>query len=241
VAEKLKSNALSLTTASQIQIHVRKMNQNAHRMTPAAALELIEAASGKSKREVETMLLERTPVELRPVVVPEKFRQLTSDLQEVKIVIDTEMQDLIRRYKELKGERPLLEIFKEVLREAIRRKDPLQRENPGPTSAGNGKQIKSGIEKGIVNVERAATRYISQATRRFVFQRAAGQCEHVSEVGKRCGSRYRLEIDHIKPFGVSQDHSVDNLRALCPTHNKTHAIEFYGWNKMGPYLEQGQK
>jgi 5-methylcytosine-specific restriction endonuclease McrA len=237
VARKLRTNELSLTTASQIQIHVRKMNQNNHRVTEADTLKLIEAASGKTKRDVESMLLEHTPAELRPIVLPERVRQLSAELQEVRIIIDTEMQELIRRYKELRGEGSLLDIFKEALREAVRRKDPLAR--GAPSSASNSKLFQSGKSVGVTALPpRALSRHVPEASRRFVFQRAGGQCEHVTSEGTRCQSRYRLEIDHIVPFSVTGSHAIENLRALCPTHNKASAIDFYGWKKMGPYLEK---
>lgn len=237
VSEKLRSNELSLTTASQIQIHVRKMNQNNYRVTEADTLKLIEAASGKSKRDVEVMLLENTPVELRPIVLPERVRQLSAELQEVRIIIDTEMQELIRRYKELRGDGSLLDIFKEALREAVRRKDPLVKSANG-TSASNSKHFQSGKVVDNAVGPRARSRHVPESSRRLVFQRAGGQCEHVTGDGMRCQSRFRLEIDHIVPFAVTESHALENLRALCPTHNKTSAIDFYGWEKMGPYLEK---
>ncbi len=48
-------------------------------------------------------------------------------------------------------------------------------------------------------------RRLSNSLRRFIFQRDHGKCQfRHSESGRICGSRVRVEIDHIRPFGTGR-------------------------------------
>jgi hypothetical protein len=60
--------------------------------------------------------------------------------------------------------------------------------------------------------------------------RAEGKCQFVDlETGKRCGSRYFLEIDHsIKPVALGGSNDLENLRLLCRGHNAREAVKIFG-------------
>ncbi len=72
---------------------------------------------------------------------------------------------------------------------------------------------------------------IAAATRREVWARARGQCEHPG-----CGSRFRLEIDHRRPRALGGGDDLDNLRLLCRTHNLFEARRQLGGPLMSRYL-----
>lgn len=58
------------------------------------------------------------------------------------------------------------------------------------------------------------------AIKRFVWQRDHGKCQHLnSATGKKCGSPYLLEIDHIKRVRHGGGDDPKNLRLLCHSHN----------------------
>ena len=60
------------------------------------------------------------------------------------------------------------------------------------------------------------SRYIPVAVRRDVWRRDNGCCSYVDpHSGRRCGSRYRLEIDHVVPFALGGATELSNLRVLC--------------------------
>jgi 5-methylcytosine-specific restriction endonuclease McrA len=73
-----------------------------------------------------------------------------------------------------------------------------------------------------------SSRYIPAAVKRAVYKRDNGQCTYVDPNGRRCSERHRLEFDHRKPYGRGGDHSVDNIRLLCRTHNGFFAERDYG-------------
>jgi 5-methylcytosine-specific restriction endonuclease McrA len=70
----------------------------------------------------------------------------------------------------------------------------------------------------------AKGRHIPAAVRRAVEERDGGQCTFVSETGKRCESRTRLEYDHVEAFARGGPATVSGVRLLCRAHNQ-HAAE----------------
>ncbi|RZI54055.1 MAG: HNH endonuclease, partial [Pseudomonas sp.] len=73
------------------------------------------------------------------------------------------------------------------------------------------------------------SRYISSAVRMTVWMRDGGCCGFTdAKTGLRCGSRHQLELDHVKPFALGGDNSVENMRLRCRTHNQWTAAQTYG-------------
>lgn len=72
-------------------------------------------------------------------------------------------------------------------------------------------------------------RYISQAIRRLVFEKAQGCCEFIGANGKRCQSRYQLEIDHQVPWSHGGSNDEANLKLHCRTHNIYRTKETHGF------------
>ena len=65
------------------------------------------------------------------------------------------------------------------------------------------------------------SRYIPVAVKRAVWRRDQGCCSYVDRhSGRRCGSRYRLEIDHIVPFALGGATELLNLRLHCRAHHR---------------------
>lgn len=63
-------------------------------------------------------------------------------------------------------------------------------------------------------------RRIPLEIRRLVLQRDGGRCAFVSDAGRRCESRERLEIDHVMPVAKGGRTDLQNLRLLCRAHNQ---------------------
>ena len=61
---------------------------------------------------------------------------------------------------------------------------------------------------------------VSAKIKKIIFNRDRC-CQYQDPLsGKKCGSQYFLEVDHIKPRWISGSHVQDNLRILCSSHNK---------------------
>ena len=64
-------------------------------------------------------------------------------------------------------------------------------------------------------------RAIPARVKREVWQRDGGECSFVDpDSGRRCGSRFLLEIDHVVPYAVGGTHDAGNLRVYCGAHHR---------------------
>lgn len=54
--------------------------------------------------------------------------------------------------------------------------------------------------------------------RSLALRRAGGRCEWIAG-GRRCGSKDRVQVDHIIPVSQGGGHGLGNLRCLCRAHH----------------------
>ncbi len=66
--------------------------------------------------------------------------------------------------------------------------------------------------------------------KREVWGNARGRCQY-SYRGRRCSSRYRLEIDHAQPLALNGSNDLSNLRLLCSLHHSLVGIQIFGAEK----------
>ena len=65
------------------------------------------------------------------------------------------------------------------------------------------------------------SRAIPMAIKRRVWQRDDGRCSYVDpRTGRRCASRYLLQIDHEIPYALGGSAEPGNLRLLCFAHHR---------------------
>jgi 5-methylcytosine-specific restriction endonuclease McrA len=74
--------------------------------------------------------------------------------------------------------------------------------------------------------------YIPAPVRDQIFVRDKNQCTYLGPNGRRCGSTYVLQIDHITPVARGGASSIHNLRLLCAHHNRLEAERLMG--RAGP-------
>ena len=71
------------------------------------------------------------------------------------------------------------------------------------------------------------SRYIPAPVRREVWRRDGGCCSYVDpHSGRRCGSRFLLELDHIVPFALGGSAEPENLRLHCSAHHRFRHREY---------------
>lgn len=63
-------------------------------------------------------------------------------------------------------------------------------------------------------------KYIPISIRRDLLKKANYCCEFVEpKTGKRCSSKYQIELDHIQPWSLGGSNAAENMRVLCREHN----------------------
>src|SRR5207247_1355354 len=76
-------------------------------------------------------------------------------------------------------------------------------------------------------------RQIPAHVKRAVWERDHGQCTFVSEAGRRCPARTRLEFDHVDQVARGGRATAENMRLRCRAHNQYAAECTFG----GEFME----
>ena len=74
----------------------------------------------------------------------------------------------------------------------------------------------------------AGERRISSEVKAKVWERDGGRCTFAGEDGRRCGSTWNVEFDHVEPVACGGEATVDNVRCLCRAHNQLEAERRFG-------------
>mgnify|MGYP001578595207 CR=1 FL=1 len=244
VEKQIQRGELSLTTASQVQVFIRKLERKEKKkLAPAAKQELIDEVAGKSKRQVEQIFASIAP----EVQIPkEREKVLTPELTQLSLVVDSETMEMLKRFQELKGNQNHCEILKTTLKEYLKRNDP-EKKSSSVEAKLEFVETQSTEENTFLSLtqhqpadvtDRSPSRYVPVDSKRRIWQRAHSQCEYIDPKSKRrCESRHRLQLDHIIPWSVGGKTDFSNLRLACPTHNTLYAIQYFGEKKMNRWLK----
>lgn len=184
----------------------------------------------------------------------EEVRAIAAETWSLRVTLDAEAKRDLEALTELLAHkirgRDLAAVLKEALHCAIEKHgkrrgaiEPARPRPPRPTlahvstsAAAPASDLVAANESAAAS-ERAAAgpvdpRSIPAAIRREVWRRDAGRCTFASSDGTRCGSRWKLELDHVKPVALGGAATLENLRLRCRTHNLLHAEAAFGRARM---------
>jgi hypothetical protein len=71
-------------------------------------------------------------------------------------------------------------------------------------------------------------RHIAAKVRRAVWLRDRGACAFMSKSGRRCNERAFVEFHHVEPYGVGGQPTVGNIQLRCRAHDAFEGVLFYG-------------
>jgi 5-methylcytosine-specific restriction endonuclease McrA len=246
--EDLESGKLNLTSLSQAgKFFVTEEKYSGEKLSSQEKAEILEKMEGKSTRECELELIRMSSAPME-ISHPEKERVMNDDFTEWKLVLSSELLEKLNRVQALRSHaQPSMsrvELLEYMADEVLKRLDPMEREKQKKTKAVNqasakpqsstrsqGSPEKNGSSSSTPDVTQSQFKrtVIPAKTRRLVWKKAEGKCQFVDlETGKRCGSRYFLETEHIKPVALGGSNDPENLRLFCRGHNAREAVKVFG-------------
>jgi hypothetical protein len=157
--------------------------------------------------------------------VERRLEPLSADRFGVRFTADAEFRELLEEVRALASHREpsgdLMSLMKRGL-EAYRRE--LKKER-----FGMGKKPRRVRSRRADDSEPASrSRYVPAVVAREVYLRDGGCCTFCSDDGRRCGARRFLELDHVTPWAVGGESTVENLRLRCRAHNQHAARRYFG-------------
>ena len=234
------------------RLHLSGVVLLAPHLTPESEAELLAAATHKSKSEIERMLAERCPRLPEPArleAIPgspqhapghvedlagptsyehapghvEKPRSRVTPLAPesfaLHCTLDQETHDLLRYAQSLLGHQVASGDIGAVVARALKLLvTHLEKRKFGATA-------KPRPRSGRPSTRR---RHIPAEVKRTVWQRDGGQCTFVSESGRRCEARARLEFDHVTEFARGGEATAAEMRLRCQGHNQYQAEQTFG-------------
>jgi hypothetical protein len=248
VARLLREHPLALDYARSGKVHLTGLRLLAPILNSENAAEVLEEASGKSRRLIEELIARRCP---KPPV-PTSIRKLPERPAPVAALAPPEPMPLPPPPPSRPTVEPLsaesfslrftaTRAMKDKLKQA---QDLLRHRVPdGDLST----ILERALDLLIADVEKerfgsgagprtsaadvhptVGSRHIPAAIRREVYERDGGQCTFLSEDGRRCSETGRLEFDHLEGFARTGEHSVTTLAIRCTAHNQHAAKQMYG-------------
>lgn len=223
----LKVGKLTLTTVSLAQNFFQAEKKSGTAYTSTAKQELLKSLEGKSRLETEKELANRAPHAARP----ERERVLNSNERELRITLTEAQLAKLKKLKMLLSHQnpnwTYAELIEHLADSELKRKDP-EMKAPSPGEAKRNRSVK-----------RADSRYVPASLRVAIWKRAGGKCEKAEALtGRRCESRFRLQIDHRIPLALGGRTVPENLRLLCRNCNIHAAFEALGPEVMNRYTRR---
>jgi hypothetical protein len=236
ILDKLADGSLNLTTVRLLAPHLTRENH----------AELLAAASGKRKRQVEELLARcfpqpPVPSSIRKLPTPAPPKLAFSTLQHapspppvpahrpivaplaperyrVQFTASAETYKKLRRAQDLlRHQFPDGDPGAIIDRALTLLLDDLARKK---LSAADRPRSSGGSSPG--------SRHIPAEVKRAVLIRDGEQCAFVAASGRRCGERGMLEFHHVKPYAAGGQATVENIQMRCKRHNAHEAERYFG-------------
>lgn len=219
LSEKIESGTLHLSQLTRVQKCLKEKSRQGMRISAAEVLTVLEKVENKNTFQTEAVLAKEFDL---PIQVQEFLRPQSDESVRLEITLTAE------QFKELKKAKDLLSHicpngeWSEVLgalakkfneKNVMKSKAKAKAFNSASWTA---PVVTDGVIVTTVNRRKA----ISVSLRKELFSKANACCEYVNEKTlQRCGSKYQLQIDHVKPVAFGGTNDPINLRVLCRTHN----------------------
>jgi len=210
-------------------------------LTEATYEELVEAAAGKTRTEVQALLAKRSPLADVPAAITAiptqapipavgvettpspgaasepQLAPLSETRHKVQFTASDELRKKLEHAQDLmrhaNAEGDLAVVVERAVDLLLER---LEKQRLGKTS------------RPTRSREQSEPARVSRAARRAVFERDGERCTFADAEGHRCPATTWLELDHVIPRARGGTSEVRNLRVRCRAHNALHAEQTLG-------------
>ena len=223
VAEKLATGALTLSGLSQLQsaFH-QEEKRTGEKITSEAKQEVVKKIEQQSSAAAaRTISAEFPEVSRAP---RESLKPASADGWTLTVGLDGAQKAALDRARELLSHsRPgatWAEVIGHLAAEHAKRTDPVVRAERRAAKTAKMPQRFSATE----DLTSPGPKPLPRAVRDTAIAKAGGACEFTDpRTGARCGSRVRVEVDHVLPRALGGTDEAGNLRCLCAQHNRFEA------------------
>jgi hypothetical protein len=210
-------------------------------LTDATYDELVEAAAGKTKAEVQALLAKRSPTPDVPAAITaiptqapiptlgveavaapaatdgRQLAPLSETRHKVQFTASGELRKKLERAQDLmryvNAEGDLAVVVERAVDLLL---EKLEKQRLGKTSRPRPSR------------QQTDTARVSRATRRAVFDRDGERCTFTDAEGHRCPATTWLELDHVVARARGGTSEAGNLRVRCRAHNALYAEQTFG-------------
>ena len=228
---RVESGEIKLSQLAQVQAFLRAEKKDAGKVyTPPQTVDLLSSLAGRSTRDTERLLLEKSPALQARRETAESVRPVTAQLTEIKIVADEELMALFEEARGLFAHGADMNpsaasLFKKGLQLLVERR---KKQKGGPALleqtmgySPSAPKVSSPSVNAVPQLMHSppTSRYIPASLRRLIFRRAQGRCEFTAPQGQRCTACHALELHHCDPYARGGEHRDSNLALYCRAHN----------------------
>ncbi|MFM6927816.1 MAG: HNH endonuclease, partial [Bdellovibrio sp.] len=239
VAEKIEEGSLNLSQLTQVQKCLKESTRKGETVSVEQTLKVLTKLENKNTFGTQkTLAVEMNlPVENREKVKPQQDESVR-----IEITLTKEQFAELEQAKSLLSHvcpnGSLSEVIATLAKKHNQVKLTNKKTTPSVIATGidlaSDLKMESNILPKITSVEgfwphALATKsekkltlrqYISVHTKRSLLTKAQHCCEYQNpKTGRKCQSKYKLEIDHRQPLALGGTNEYNNLRVLCQSHN----------------------
>jgi hypothetical protein len=220
-------------------------------LTVSSYEELVEAAAGKTKAEVQVLLAKRSPspdvpasittIPMQPPIfiigtapmsrptapAGAQLLPLSETRHKVQFTVSDELRHKLERARDLMRHTNADGDLAVVVERAVDLLlEKLEKRRLGKTTRLGASRQESEIATAPPEV--ALETSVSRATRRAVFERDGERCTFTDAEGNRCPATTWLELDHVIARARGGSSDPGNLRVRCRAHNLLYAEQTFG-------------
>ncbi len=217
--DKLELGVLNLSQVSVLQKSLReKTRQSGVKISSLEKQNLVKAMEGKSFDQTQSLIAQSLEIQVKTAA---KTQVQSDESVRLEITLSKEQWEKLNHARELLSnslprgswDKMLEYISDQVIKQKTKPKTKTEPKAKPEKKHETEKQMKNA--RSISSIREN----ISAPLKRAIFARDQ-TCQHQDQKSKRqCGSRWNLQIDHVKPVWAGGTSEIANLRLLCAAHN----------------------